>query len=342
MAISNKFKELATANGRHVSCKIELGGMTYYDDKILKFSFTDVTHPDWFTIGTACSNEFSFSVMSTVEPELHETVRPYVSFDGTEWCPLGTFYVARRYLRKDHATFVCWDKMDDLDVEFMHMYSPTATLTAKEVLGHVCEEAGIVFNGSCINYSFPSPERPVTLRQMISYIAAINCACAKINRYGELVFKPYSAMPTARFSANNCFRINRNITRAGISGLRVNTGSKMLRYRWGDGLSTVDVNCPLMTQERLNAVGKQLEQLYFYGAEIEMQGLPFLESGGFIMLEDTDGTLVPIVMSEIVYQYDGALTAKLYSKNKEDSNAAVGMREFKDEIAALWDYILSR
>ena len=342
MAISNKFKELALANGRYVSCKIELGKTTYYDDRLIKFNFHDVAHPDWFTIGTASSNEFRFTVMHTSEPNVHAEVRPYISFDGTEWCPLGIFYIARRYFRGKYATFVCYDKMYDLDVEFTHRYSTSATVAVSTVLQQVCEEAGLVFNGSCINYHIIISDNYVTLRQMIGYIAAINCACAKINRYGELVFKTYSAMPTAQLSADNCMSIDRNITRAGISGLRVNTGSETLRYKENTGLAMIDLFNPFMRQDRVDAIGKQLDPLYFYGAEIEMQGLPFLEAGEFIQLKDTDGSLTPIVMSEIRYSYDGALTAKLLSKNKEDGDPVVHKKELEDALAVLWEYVRSK
>lgn len=342
MAISDKFKELALASGRYVSCKIELGDTVYYDDRILSFNFHDVAHPDWFTIGTASSNEFSFSVMHTSEPKVHDEVRPYISFDGSEWCPLGIFYIARRYFRGKYATFVCYDKMYDLDVEFTHKYTASGKTAASTVLQHVCAEAGLVFNGSCISYSMPNPQGNATLRQMIGYIAALNCACAKIDRYGELVFKTYSQMPTALLSADNCFDIDLNITRAGISGLRVDTGSTTLRYKENTGLAMIDLYNPFMDQARVNAIGKQLDPLYFYGGEIEMQGLPFLEAGDFIMLEDIDGTLTPIVMSEIRYHYDGALTAKLLSKNKEDSDPVVHKQEFEDAIAELWEYVRSK
>lgn len=337
--ISGKFKELALANGRHVSCRIELGSRTYYDDRILKFDFDDVVHHDWFTIGTTCSNEFSFSVQHTFEPSVHDEVRPYISFDGSEWCPLGIFYIARRYFRGKYATFVCYDKMYDLDVEFRHEYPALTYTSAKETLQFVCEEAGLSFNGSCINYNMFNPKKPVTLRQMIGYIAALNCACAKIDRYGDLVFKSYSKMPTAQLSADNCFGINLNITRAGISGLRVNTGSETLRYKENTGLSMIDLYNPFMRQELVNSIGKQLDPLYFYGAEIEMQGLPFLEAGEFIQLRNTDGSLTPIVMSEIRYHYDGALTAKLLSKNKSNSDPVVHRQEFEDALAALWNYV---
>ena len=342
MAISEKFKELALANGRYVSCKIELGNTTYYDDRLIKFNFTDVAHPDWFTIGTASSNEFSFTVMHTFEPNVHDEVRPYISFGGGEWCPLGIFYIARRYFRGKYATFVCYDKMYDLDVEFTHSYPTSGSVAASTVLQHVCAEAGLVFNGSCIDYHIIPSNNYATLRQMIGYIAALNCACAKINRYGELVFKSYSEMPTAQLSAANCFSIDLNITRAGISGLRVNTGSETLRYKENTGLAMIDLYNPFMRQDRVDAIGKQLDPLYFYGAEIEMQGLPFLEAGEFIQLKNTDGSLTPIVMSEIQYSYNGALTAKLLSKNREDNDPVIHRKEFEDALADLWEYVRNK
>ena len=343
MAISDKFKELALASGRHISCKIELGNATYYDDRIISFNFHDIAHPDWFTIGTACSNEFSFTAEHNFEPNVHDEVRPYISFDGAEWCPLGIFYIARRYFRGRYATFVCYDKMYDLDVEFTHSYPAWSTVAANTILQDACKEAGLVFNGSCIDYYVIPSDKYTTLRQVIGYIAAMNCACAKINRYGQLVFKSYSAMPTARLSADNCFAIDRNITRAGISGLRVNTGSRTLQYKEDNmGLSMIDLYNPFMRQDIVDSIGKQLDPLYFYGAEIEMQGLPFLEAGEFIMLEETDGTLTPIVMSEIQYHYDGALTAKLHSRNKDKSDPVVHRQEFEDALAALWEYVRSK
>lgn len=343
MAISDKFKALALANGRHVRCRIELGGVTYYDDRIIKFDFRDEAHSDWFTIGTTCSNEFSFTVMHTFEPNVHDEVRPYISFDGEEWCPLGIFCIARRYFRGRYATFVCYDRMYDLDVELQYEFPPLTFTSTQSLLNIICNEAGLVFNGSCTDYKILNPEKPVTLRQLIGYIAALNCGIAKINRYGELVFKTYSAMPASILSANNCFSIDRNITRAGISGLRVNTGNEILRYKENNtGLSMIDLYNPFMRQDRVDAIGRQLDPLYFYGAEIEMQGLPFLEAGEFILLEETDGTLAPIVMSEIRYHYDGALTAKLYSRNKADNDTVVRRQEFEDAIAALWEYVRNK
>lgn len=340
MTVTERFKSLATASGRHVSCRIELGDVTYTDDNIIKLDFADMAHPDWFTIGTTCSNELSFTVVNLTKPEVHDEVRAYISFDEEEWVPLGIFYIARRYFRGKYATFVCYDRMYDLDVELQHEFPPLTFTNAKELLDIVCAEAGLEFNGSCVDYAILNPKKPVTLRQLLGYIAALHCGIAKINRYGALVFKTYSEMPTEQLSANNCIRETRNITRAGVRGIRVNTGREILRYKeHNEGLSMIDLYNPFMRQDLVDAIGMQLDRLYFYGAEIEMQGLPFLEAGDFILLEDADGSLNPIVMSEIQYHYNGALTAKLYSRNKEDSDTVVRKQEFEDAIAALWDYV---
>ena len=338
--VSDKFVKLATANGRHVRCKIKVGSETYYDENIIKFDFDDVTHPDWFTIGTTCSNEFSFTLYHYKKFDVHTAVYPYISFDGEEWCPLGVFYIARRYFRGEYATFVCFDKMYDLDIEIGDVTTAECS-KADKLLAAICGKTGITFKGKCVSYDTFMPETRKTARDLIGYIAALNCACAKFDRNGNLVFNTYSEMPTEQLSAQNCFDITLNLTRAGISGLRVNTGTETLRYGETAGLSVVDMYNPFTTQSIVNAVGKQLDGLYFYGAEIEMQGLPFLKSGEFIQLKNTDGSLTPIVMSEIRYHYDGALTVKLFSKNKFDSDPVVHLQKFENAISELWEYVHS-
>ena len=338
---SEKFKRLATANGRHVQCRIEVGALTYYDDKLLKFEYTDVTHDEWFTIGTTCANEFSFTVVDYAEHELHTCVRPYISFDGAEWFQLGVFYVARRLFRGRYATFVCYDKMEDLDVPVEGYLHVSISSRADLLLGAVCEQAGITFKGVCESIKTFLPPPSTTLRQIIGYIAALHCACAKFDHNGDLVFKKHEIIPHDTLSADNCMHIRRNITYATISGLRVNNGLETLLYGGHNSLETVELYNPYMTQEILNKVGATLKALRFYGAEVEMQGLPFLESGDFIWLENADGIHAPIIMSEIKYHYDGSLTAKLYSKNKADHDDFVPRSEFEKAVGDIWEKLNS-
>ncbi len=329
-----QFKQLATENGRMVSCKIEVGSETYYDNRILKFDFTDVTHGDYFTIGTACSNELSFTVVDYVEPALNTKVRAYISFNNSgQWFQLGLFYVARRLFRGRYATLVCYDKMNDLNVPLVGNVQSSVSSRADTLLAEVCRQGGITFSGTCESFVTYLPHPSTTLREIIGYIAALHCACAKFDRSGNLVFIKYSEMPTEILHAKNCMKIKRYITRAEIKGLRSTNDLDTLRWGGTERFTTLELYNPFMTQAVLNSLGAKLGELYFYGAEVEMQGLPYLEAGHFIQLEDTDGSLTPIVISEIKYHYDGGLTATLFSKNKEDSDPGVSKSEFEKTVA---------
>ena len=345
MAASDKFKKLATANGRQISCKIEVGDKTYFDDRILYFNLSDVTHPDWFTIGTTCSNEFSFKIIHYEKPELQTIVKPYVSFDGNEWFLLGIFYVSRRYVRGKYATIVCYDKMNSLGVPLSDGITDEEFSHTDTLLNAVCGQVGIKFDGTCQRHAAFKPKKDVTVRNVIGYIAAMNCACAKIDKNGALVFRKYAQTPdenTQRLSVNNCYHVNRNITRAFIAGVRVNTGEEILHYGEHSGPSTIDLTNPFMTQSLLNTLGRQLRPFYFYGAEIKMQALPFLETGEFIQLEYANGSLTPLVISEIKYHYDGEFTAEFFSKNKYVSDPPVGKQAFENEIAKLWEFVYEK
>lgn len=337
-----KFKQLASENGRRINCRIDIENKSYYDSKILKFDFTDVTHGDWFTIGTTCANEFSFTIIDYDEFPLYAPVCPYICFDnGYEWYPLGKFFVTRRLFRGSYATLVCYDKMNELDVPLKDNVHVSISSKADTLLAEVCRQAGIVFNGVCESFRTYLPPPATTLRQIIGYIAMLHCACAKFDHNGKLVFRKYSEMPTEILHAKNCMHIRRYITRAETKGLRCANGLETLVYGGKDRFTTLELSNPFMTQEILNSIGENLGELHFYGAEVEMQGLPFLESGDFIQLEDEDGSLTPIVMSEIKYHYDGALTATLYSKNKEHSDPEVRRSEFEKAIGDIWEKINS-
>ena len=118
--VSQKFKDLSRENGRHVYCRIEVGGEVFLDDRLLEFTFDDVTHPDWFTLGTTCANRFHFSARFSGELEVGAEVRPYISFDNEEWCPLGIFYISRRYVRGNTISITSYYKMYSLDIEYRY------------------------------------------------------------------------------------------------------------------------------------------------------------------------------------------------------------------------------
>lgn len=317
--VSDSFRELALSAGRHVFCKIFVGNEEFLDDRLMEFSFDDVTHPDWFTIGTACANRFHFRAKFDGEIAVNEEVRPYISFDGTEWCPLGIFYVSRRYVRGGVISITAYDRMYSLDMEYSFpVGAPTDAVT---ILRDICDSYGI----SAVDYGYPYTVETLpeicTVRDMIGYIAALNRGCAKINRYGSLVLRKCGEI-TEHISDLNCMDIRRNMTSSGITCIKAETDSGMLESGSGTEISTLELYNPLMTERQLESLLSQLKPLTFYGADVEMQGLPYLESGEMIWL--LEGKMIyPVIISEMELYYDGALTGRIYSRNKTNIDALV-------------------
>lgn len=319
--VSDNFKNLAMQAGRKVYCKIIAGNQTFLDDKILEFDFDDVIHPDWFTLGTVCANRFAFSVKYEGEIAVNAEVKPYISFDNEEWCPLGVFFVSRRYIRGNYASIICYDKMYSLDVEYASSLStPTTT---DELLREICSNHGIV----CENFggSFEVTKIPTdcTVRDVIGYIAAVNRGSAKFDRSGALVLKIIQSLESFFIYTENCMDLSRNLSQSQILRITVDTGNGVLESGDGGELSTIELYNPLMTQEQLDTIRTMMKPIVFHGAEIEMQGMPFLESGELIQVAEKKIGLYTISLSEIEYHYDGALTAKLYSRNRNYSDPTV-------------------
>ena len=329
VSVSERFTSLAQDNGRHVYCRIEAGSEVFLDDRITGFEFDDVAHPDWFTLGTACSNRFYFTARFGGGLAVNDIVRPFISFDGQEWCPLGVFYVARRYIRGKNASIVCYDRFYGLDME----YACTTPLPcgSDEILRDICTQYGIPCADYGAAHTVSALPEHVTVRDMIGYISALNRACARFDRQGALVLRSCD-MTGFVLSDKNCTDIRRNMEKSVITCVKADTGDEVLTAGSGAEISTLEFYNPLITQQRVNTLLSLMRPFSFYGAEVEMQGLPYIEAGDTIRLSER-GELFPIVVSEVEYRYDGGLSAVLYSRNRSYTDAVV--RE--DDLAAALD-----
>ncbi len=331
--VSEKFKKLATDNGRHVYCRIEAGGEVFFDDRLLEFDFDDVVHPDWVTVGTTCANRFHFKAQYDGELEVNTEVRPYISFDNEEWCPLGIFYISRRYVRENIISITAYDRLYSLDMEYS--YDGTLPAKASAILQDICEKAGLEADSYGHDYEVEKLPSVCTMRDMIGYIAGINFTNAKIDRYGKLVLKKASQNGDQYYiDKKNCMDIRRNMTRSVITSLIVTTENEV--YSIGDGaeISTVEMYNPLVTEQMMTRLGSTFEVSPFYGADIEMQGLPFLEAGEIAAVVDK-GLIFYIHLSEIEYHYNGALTATVYSKNRTYAETVVHMDDLEEMLRRL-------
>lgn len=310
--VSDRFRELAQQNGRNVWCRIVADNVEFLDDAIVDMDFDDVVHPDWFTVGTTCANRLHFTARYSGELTAGASVRAFISFDGSEWCPLGVFYIARRYVRGKYVSVTAYDKMYSLDVEFS--YKGELPVTADVLLNAVCEANGIECVDPGYPYEITAIPEDATARDLIGYIAGINRACAKLDRQGRLTLKKHTSQDFELLD-RNCWEVHRNMTRSVVTCVRADTGDGEIRSGSGAEISTLEIYDPFMTQAIADNMHSMFKPFSFFGAEIEMQGMPFLEAGDMISFLDGN-MLYPLVISEIEYSYNGGLSATLYSKNK--------------------------
>lgn len=329
--VSDKFKQLAQENGRHIWCKIIVGNESLLDDSITGFDFDDVVHPDWYTLGTTCANRFHFTARSDIQPAVNETVKPYMSFDGEEWCPLGVFFISRRYVREGYISITAYDRLYSLGESYE--WSGALPTNSAAVLEDICTGYGL----ECTDYGYPykieSFTEEATARDMIGYIAALNNTCAKIDRLGRLVLKKHGAAEFC-IDQKNCMDIRRNMNDSVITCLKAKSAQTELVAGSGAEISTLEMYNPLMTQSILNTLYSMHKPFSFYGADIEMQGLPFIESGECVWLLQGK-MLYNLIVSEVEYTYDGSLTAVLHSKNRCYTDAVVHEDDLEQKLDEL-------
>lgn len=329
VSVSDRFIELAQKNGRNVWCRIVADGVEFLDDRIIDMDFDDVVHPDWFTLGTTCANRLHFTAAYSGELSTGAEVRAFISFDGTEWCPLGVFYIARRYVRGKYVSVTAYDKMYSLDIDYH--YSGELPVNSQALLSDVCAAAGLECVSAGISCSVENVPEGCTVRDMLGYIAGINCACAKIDRYGRFVMKSSISPISFELQDRNCWEVQRNMGNSVITCVRINTGDGELQAGNGAEISTLELYDPLASQAIADTMYSMFKPFSYYGAEIQMQGMPFLESGDVLYF--LDGKLLyRLVVSEIEYSYNGGLSAVLYSRNRVNDEESGDLEKLLEQL----------
>ena len=79
---------------------------------------------------------------------------------------------------------------------------------------------------------------------------------------------------------------------------------------------------PVMTQERLAAVYQQIKGLEFLPASVSFLGDPRIDVGDIITVTDKAGNAVKIPVMSLVQDYDGGLLTEVQSFGKVESESS--------------------
>ncbi len=204
--VSTKFNDLAFATSREVAAKVAINGKTYQDE-IVSFKFSEsVASSQSIGIGETCANSLTLKLLFNSEMSLAgANILPYVSYDGEEWCPLGSFFVSSVETSDNYTTvdITAYDLMAYLN----ETYAGTAA-TCAEVISYLAQK----YSFGVADTDFPTEavitSVECTCREMIGYVAGLMGRNARFNRDGKLEFLWYYQLDTVYGDVNLDDEIN--------------------------------------------------------------------------------------------------------------------------------------
>jgi hypothetical protein len=340
--VSQNYLDKSLAPGRSVKCRIIAGNNTYTDKDILSFEFNDVVHTEDMSFGTTCANRFRFELWSRLNIPLSAVIRPFVGFaepDGSgaqsiEECTLGEFYITRRYRRRERYSVVCYDKMYRLDSR----YNPSIACpcTTEDLLKDIAQNFNFKVGFVPAEDVVEGVPRTATCREVIGYIAGLNGGFAKFDRNGVLQLKKLTLCDFALMRS----QYTELSIKADVNEIRaiefIGDGETFSEGR-GTKVSTYRQHNPFANKGAAERVFDEWNGFEYRGLTVKMRGLPFLESGDAIMVQDDfDNTHYFALISDYTLTYDGGLTGRLISKSKnpiDDYDEPMNMQRMMESLS---------
>ena len=335
--ISDRYRELAEAAGREPFCVIKAGDKVFLDDSIKSFELQEVIFPEELTFGTACSNRYQFQLYTTENIPLSAEIRPYIGFgeysEEAELCPLGVYCISRRYRRGNHYSVTCYDRMYRLENSYKSQLPFPAA--AKELLEEICQEYSLEFTGECGDSICRKPPVNETVRDVLGYLAGLQGCCAKFDRYGRLCFRKISDSG-CRITRDSYTSMDMKQDPMEVKKIAVSNGEDTFEKGEGSRLDTYEVYNPFADEKTANLLYREFGGFCYYGLELDMQGLPYLEAGDIITVQnDTDDGLFTAVIGELDFVYDGSFWAALSSRSKNPVEESEDMPGQEEELKQL-------
>ncbi|MFQ9151657.1 MAG: hypothetical protein ACLR6B_09150 [Blautia sp.] len=341
---SEKFKNAVYGDSRTFLAKVSNGTHSASEEILSLKQTSRSVADDCISIGGAVS--------SYVEIKMWD---PGFALDGTEleisicmvidskpeWVALGLFTAQKPKSDGGVVTFTAYDRIQTR-MSGAFISELTYPCDGKTVLVEMAKKTGVPIITTNLPDGVMIPKRAVstdsivdgygnpvtdtkyvtpfdgyTYREALSYIAQFYGMFATVDRVGNVVFRWYTAADCS-ISADryyddltlgeSVFTVEKIICQAGNDTLSA-----------GEGTACMQLENPVMTQERLAAVYQQIKALEFLPASVSFLGDPRIDVGDIIAVTDKTGNVVKIPVMSLVQDYDGGLLSEVQSFGKSES-----------------------
>lgn len=316
--ISPMFEEFLRSRGRTWEAAIEVNGVSYGKDKIVEFNIENSLAPGSdFTIGSAVASTMSMTLRINEDLPIGAKVVPYISLsaadvtwiqaefswadadftwlgDGLEGMPLGEFYIDTRRQVKDTYVYSCLDKLVLGNSAYISQLDYPVSM--EDVWNEICAELELE-NADTVTlepYILNAAPSGYTMREVLGYIAAVNCASVFVGKDGKINLRKYRANDNAVFEieTDDYFSFKQTNPLRTFTKVEVTYDVEdKLTYTAGEGdeNATISITNPLATQDIVNDMLAKINGFSFLPVEMDVRGYPQVEVGDRITVAKQEG-----------------------------------------------------
>lgn len=254
-----------------------------------------------------------------------------------EYVRLGTFFVSEHVDVDENEKTTTINCMDS--VLFLEgTYKPTVTFPAKlfDVAADACYQAGVAMD---VETFLQLPDKKITtkptdltIRQIFGYISQYVAGYIKFSKYDVLQLK--SGSDTVKIINTDLYYskgLSKNDLKYKISGLTNSPAGDSVSITVGSTTGNqLEIDNPFISKADLQDIFSLLSSIEYYPFNIEWRGIPSIEAGDWMIVEDIEGNQYKIPNLKYTLSYNGGLRATSSAEAEAVSNATTAYKSKAD------------
>lgn len=274
-----------------------------------------------------------------------------------EYVRLGTFFVSEHVDVDENEKTTTINCMDS--VLFLEgTYNPTVTFPAKlfDVAADACYQAGVAMD---VETFLQLPDKKITtkptdltIRQMLGYISQYVAGYIKFSKYDVLQLK--SGSDTVKIINTDLYYskgLSKNDLKYKISGLTNSPAGDSASITVGSTTGNqLEIDNPFVSKADLQDIFSLLSSIEYYPFNIEWRGIPSIEAGDWMIVEDIEGNQYKIPNLKYTLSYNGGLRATSSAEAEAVASATAaykskadsGVKAVAAQVASVKDEMINK
>lgn len=254
-----------------------------------------------------------------------------------EYVRLGTFFVSEHVDVDENEKTTTINCMDS--VLFLEgTYKPTVTFPAKlfDVAADACYQAGVAMD---VETFLQLPDKKITtkptdltIRQVLGYISQYVAGYIKFSKYDVLQLK--SGSDTVKIINTDLYYskgLSKNDLKYKISGLTNSPAGDSASITVGSTTGNqLEIDNPFISKADLQDIFSLLSSIEYYPFNIEWRGIPSIEAGDWMIVEDVEGNQYKIPNLKYTLSYNGGLRATSSAEAEAVASATAAYKSKAD------------